>query len=69
MFSLSNDEKFPLIRESDAIKYQTSWGPIFGGGNGWDMSIPDKNKNSSGGIFNFPASYNNGQYTSNQTGH
>lgn len=69
IFSVTNDEKYPLIREGDAIKYQSSWGPIFGGSNGWDISIPDINKNTNGGIFNFPASYNNGKYSSNQSGH
>lgn len=59
---MSNNEKYPLINKSKALRHDSGHGPIFGGGSS-DIFISGDSKRTSSSYFNFPGSYNNGKYT------
>ena len=66
LFSVSLNEKYPVIDKQKATYQHKDYGPIFGGGgNGCDLYLSDK-CNANNNVANFPTSYNNGKYQNNQ---
>ena len=58
LFSITLDEKYPIVDKKYAIYNKNTLGPRFG--NGRDICL---RSDTLGHYFEFPTSYNNGNYT------
>ena len=58
LFSLDMKEMFVPQDDNRLLLRHSGYGPVFGSGNGCDLSIVDQCNNSKNSATNFPATYN-----------
>ena len=67
LFSVDLKEKYPIVREKESIWCNPRCGPVFGGGSGHDLGLPDAADKES--FFCFPNAYDGmGKYSRNKAG-